>query len=112
MHLLLQALRRGVNIHILTSEKLMILEQLVTAGTTTARCMRKLVKLYKRAAASPRASDEEVQAVPLGQLRVDFYRPKAQGERREGEPVQSHLKLTIVDDQWTVLGSGNMDRAS
>lgn len=26
--------------------------------------------------------------------------------------MQSHLKLTIVDDSWTVLGSGNMDRAS
>ena len=28
------------------------------------------------------------------------------------EPAQSHLKLTIVDGEYTVLGSGNMDRAS
>ncbi len=29
-----------------------------------------------------------------------------------GEPLKSHLKLTVVDDHITVLGSGNMDRAS
>ena len=26
--------------------------------------------------------------------------------------MQSHLKLTILDAEWTVLGSGNLDRAS
>ena len=36
----------------------------------------------------------------------------AQGNVDEEEPVHSHLKLTIVDQQVTVLGSGNMDRAS
>ena len=34
------------------------------------------------------------------------------GADRGEEPVHSHLKLTIVDDEFTVLGSGNMDRAS
>ncbi|KAL2031854.1 hypothetical protein VTO58DRAFT_107205 [Aureobasidium pullulans] len=34
---ILRTLHRGINIHIVTSEKLMILEQLVTAGTTTSR---------------------------------------------------------------------------
>ena len=29
-----------------------------------------------------------------------------------GEPQQSHLKMTIVDDEVLVLGSGNFDRAS
>jgi phosphatidylserine/phosphatidylglycerophosphate/cardiolipin synthase-like enzyme len=29
-----------------------------------------------------------------------------------GEPAKSHLKWTVVDDEATVLGSGNMDRAS
>ena len=112
LSLLLQALRRGVNVHILTSEKLMILEQLVTAGTTTARCVRKLVKLYKRASSSARPFDEESQPLALGRLRVDYYQPKAEARRLLGEPVQSHLKFTIVDEQWVVLGSGNMDRAS
>lgn len=112
LSLILQALRRGVHVHILTSERLMILEQLVTAGTTTARCVKKLVKLYKRAASSARVSDEESRPVSVGSLRVDYYEPRAEETRQWGEPVQSHLKLTIVDGEWTVLGSGNMDRAS
>lgn len=29
-----------------------------------------------------------------------------------GEPVKCHLKMTVVDDEIMVLGSGNMDRAS
>ncbi|GAB7343412.1 hypothetical protein MBLNU457_1443t2 [Dothideomycetes sp. NU457] len=37
LNAVLDMLRRGVEVHILTSERLMILEQLVTAGTTTAR---------------------------------------------------------------------------
>jgi phosphatidylserine/phosphatidylglycerophosphate/cardiolipin synthase-like enzyme len=109
---ILQALHRGINVHILTSERLMILEQLVTAGTTTARCVKKLVKLYKRAASSARVSDEESRPVSVGSLRVEYYEPKAEDIRQWGEPVQSHFKLTIVDGEWTVLGSGNMDRAS
>ncbi|THX74709.1 hypothetical protein D6D05_06844 [Aureobasidium pullulans] len=40
---ILRTLHRGINIHIVTSEKLMILEQLVTAGTTTSRCISKLI---------------------------------------------------------------------
>ena len=112
LSLLLQASRRGVNVHILTSEKLMILEQLVTASTTTARCVKKLVKLYRRAASSARLSDVESRPVSIGQLKVEFYQPKAGSQRAPDEPVQSHLKLTIVDNEWTVLGSGNMDRAS
>lgn len=48
----------------------------------------------------------------VGSLRVDYYEPRAEETRQWGEPVQSHLKLTIVDGEWTVLGSGNMDRAS
>ncbi|KAK5000617.1 hypothetical protein LTR28_013023, partial [Elasticomyces elasticus] len=43
----LNALRCGIDVSILTSERLMILEQLVTAGTTTSRCVRKLIKRYK-----------------------------------------------------------------
>jgi phosphatidylserine/phosphatidylglycerophosphate/cardiolipin synthase-like enzyme len=107
---ILQALRRGVDVHILTSEKLMILEQLVTAGTTTSRCIKKLVKLYKRAANSTRPSDEENMTIPVGKLKIEYYQPRS--IQLPGEPVQSHLKLTVVDEEWTVLGSGNMDRAS
>lgn len=32
--------------------------------------------------------------------------------RKDSRPVKLHLKMTIIDDEITVLGSGNMDRAS
>jgi phosphatidylserine/phosphatidylglycerophosphate/cardiolipin synthase-like enzyme len=112
LKMLLQALRRGVNVHVLTSERLMILEQVVTAGTTTSRCVKKLVKLYKRSASSPYLPDLESDQVPIGSLKIEYYQPRPEHERLGGEPAQSHLKLTIVDEEWTILGSGNMDRAS
>ena len=145
----LRALRRGVDVEIVTSERLMILEQLVTAGTTTKRCVRKLVKKYKRMLheaaiirkrASPRdLEDGSGRLSALGKLKISFFNaasdpnavssysspsmadatdarsnstqnPNQQGQL--GEPVQSHFKLTVIDDEVTVLGSGNMDRAS
>jgi phosphatidylserine/phosphatidylglycerophosphate/cardiolipin synthase-like enzyme len=108
---LLAALRRGVNVHIVTSERLMILEQLGTAGTTTARCVRMIIKRYKRLLSQPRFIDEEMgMQQSMGNLKIEYFKPSAVW--KEGEPVQSHLKLTLVDEQWLVLGSGNMDRAS
>jgi phosphatidylserine/phosphatidylglycerophosphate/cardiolipin synthase-like enzyme len=41
-------------------------------------------------------------------LKIGYFKPK----KRAGEPVKSHLKLMIVNEEITVLGSGNMDRAS
>jgi phosphatidylserine/phosphatidylglycerophosphate/cardiolipin synthase-like enzyme len=41
-------------------------------------------------------------------LKIGYFRPVMGA----GGPVKSHLKLTVVDDEVTVLGSGNMDRAS
>ena len=114
---LLAALNRGVDVTIVTSERLMILEQLITAGTTTRRCLKKLIKLHKRVVKglcdSPQLHDQEAgMVITAGTLDVNFYQsdPKARGDGTE--PVQSHLKLTIVDSEITVLGSGNMDRAS
>ncbi|KAF2435874.1 phospholipase D/nuclease [Tothia fuscella] len=108
---ILKALQRGVDVHIVTSERLMILEQLVTAGTTTARCVKKLIKRYKSFTSSMPLPDEEVALQSrIGKLIIEYFTPKEGGAR--GEPQQSHLKLTIVDQQWTILGSGNMDRAS
>ncbi|KAF2746678.1 phospholipase D/nuclease [Sporormia fimetaria CBS 119925] len=116
---LLKALSRGVNVTILTSERLMILEQLVTAGTTTSRCMKKLIKRYK-ALYSPKKKplDDEEAAIParqLGRLQVCFFSPVGGAKKKgqeQGEPQQSHLKMTVVDDVVVVLGSGNLDRAS
>ncbi|KAL5433160.1 hypothetical protein PMIN06_011783 [Paraphaeosphaeria minitans] len=117
---ILNALERGVDVQILTSERLMILEQLVTAGTTTSRCVKTLIKRYKklaRAAADRPSTDEEaaLSAPRLGVLRILYFEPlhgsKARG-KEAGEPQQSHLKMTIVDSDVVVLGSGNLDRAS
>lgn len=112
----MQALRRGIDIHVVTSERLMILEQLVTAGTTTSRCVQKLRKRYEAAAHGPKgqhgdyATIERGQTNPdIGQLKIEYYQPYV---RAPMEPVQSHLKLTAIDDELIVLGSGNMDRAS
>lgn len=107
---LMDAVRRGVKLHILTSARLMILEQLVTAGTTTHRCVRRFIKTYQSLANSkPRSHDVEQGLLPPGRLRIDYYQPRP---GVANEPVQSHAKLTIVDREVVVFGSGNMDRAS
>ncbi|KAI0884119.1 phospholipase D/nuclease [Annulohypoxylon maeteangense] len=121
---LLEALKRGVNVAIVTSKRLMILEQLITAGTTTSLCVGSLIRRYKKLEAEQSRSkasvdpDIEAQRPPLGLLNIDYYCPDAESQaecKEDGtaeEPVQSHLKLTLVDGQYVVLGSGNMDRAS
>lgn len=119
---LLSALSRGIDVQIRTSARLMILEQLVTAGTTTSRCVKKLITRYKKLLlahpSSDNNNDEEaaISAPPRpGRLRVEFFEPlggpRGKG-REEGEPQQSHLKMTCVDGEVVVLGSGNLDRAS
>tara|TARA_R110002003_G_scaffold143_14_gene13297 strand:+ start:22800 stop:24236 length:1437 start_codon:yes stop_codon:yes gene_type:complete len=117
---ILAALARGVDVQILTSERLMILEQLVTAGTTTSRCIKKLIKRYTNLTqgnATPPVTDEEAAIAPIkpGRLDVAYFEPIGGPKKRGtegGEPQQSHLKLTMVDDEVLVLGSGNLDRAS
>ncbi|CAD0112414.1 unnamed protein product [Aureobasidium uvarum] len=106
---ILSTLRRGINIHIVTSEKLMILEQLVTAGTTTSRCITKLISKYQTLYSSS-PSDLEAGRPKPGKLRIDYFIPReGSGDK---EPQQSHLKCTIVDQEFVILGSGNLDRAS
>ncbi len=107
---LLSALQRGVHVKIVTSERLMILEQLFTAGTTTARCVRMMAKKHKRMKKRSGRSDEEAGPRRIGNLVVEYFQPKRPITSRE--PLQSHVKLTIVDEEWVVMGSGNMDRAS
>ncbi|KAF2224164.1 hypothetical protein BDZ85DRAFT_98272 [Elsinoe ampelina] len=116
---LLDMMNRGVDLHIVTSERLMILEQLVTAGTTTSRCVKKLIKRCEKKQLKKRenvdGAAEEGRAFISGRLTVEYYEPSKEdsgGDRFGKEPVQSHLKLTIVDEELVVLGSGNLDRAS
>ncbi|KAI4824845.1 hypothetical protein E4T44_10030 [Aureobasidium sp. EXF-8845] len=106
---ILSTLRRGIDIHIITSERLMILEQLVTAGTTTSRCITRLMSRYQHLSSIP-PSDLEAGRGKLGNLKIEYFTPMA-GDR-DKEPQQSHLKCTIVDQELVILGSGNLDRAS
>jgi phosphatidylserine/phosphatidylglycerophosphate/cardiolipin synthase-like enzyme len=121
---ILATLKRGVNVHVITSERLMILEQLVTAGTTTGRCVNTLVKRYHRLRLlhSSSVEQEDLEAgvrLAPGVLRIDFFTPtqarqgggQGVGEM-DAEPQQSHIKCLIVDGDLVVLGSGNLDRAS
>ncbi|KAH7032719.1 uncharacterized protein B0I36DRAFT_373360 [Microdochium trichocladiopsis] len=124
---LLDALLRGVNVTVVTSKNMMLIEQIVTAGTTTSLCVKSLIKRYQRHRdmGQPKNSwtdnqqphhdiDLEAQRHRVGSLKISYYHPRQANMARnmKEEPVQSHLKLTIVDEQYTVLGSGNMDRAS
>lgn len=108
---LLATLKRGIDIRIVTSERLMILEQLITARTTTARCVKWLSKQHQKLQndrARRMSTDREALLPPLGKLEILFYTPRP----RTSDPVQSHIKLMIADGEIIVLGSGNLDRAS
>ena len=92
----------------------MMLEQLVTAGTITEYEIWKLRRRYKKLLQSHERStpdDLEAQRPKPGVLTIGYFRPTREG-RVGTEPLKSHLKLTIVDGEVVVLGSGNMDRAS
>jgi len=92
----------------------MILEQLVTAGTITEfevwKLRRRYTRLQNAQSNSLKTPDLENPPVKPGLLKVGYFR-KREG-RGEEEPVKSHLKMVVVDEEITVLGSGNMDRAS
>ena len=104
----------------------------MTAGTLTSRCVRSLIARYKawrhgargfasqaqgRGDDAQSAVDVEAQALH-GRLHIAYFRARSTpsatrfDDPSSEEPAQSHLKLTIVDGEYTVLGSGNMDRAS
>ncbi|OCT47042.1 Phospholipase D/Transphosphatidylase [Cladophialophora carrionii] len=108
--LLLQALARGVSVRIWTNRTLMTMEQLVTAGTTTPASIQRL-----RRRAEQMEND--------GRLEVSYFDsddgPGTQHpvlreieQYRDTVPVKLHAKVTIVDGEKILLGSGNMDAAS
>lgn len=109
LNALLSALERGVDVQIRTSRSMMILEQLITAGTTTAWCLDKFIKKYK---ALRRYYDDPEAQQSIGNLEILYYKPLESRVDDEDEPVLSHFKMTMVDEEYLVLGSGNMDRAS
>jgi phosphatidylserine/phosphatidylglycerophosphate/cardiolipin synthase-like enzyme len=109
---LLDALARGVDVQIRTSKGMMLIEQLVTAGTTTSWCLNKFIQRYNVLVNQPRPSDPEAQAQTPGKLEIFYYKQLDARRDEDDEPVVSHFKMTLVDDEYLVLGSGNMDRAS
>ena len=118
---LLSALSRGVDVYIMTCRRMMVIEQLATAGTITELSVWRLVRRYKkmlrmRSATSlqkhwskspQRMPDVEQGRQGMGSLRIGYFTPRS--ERPE---VKCHIKCTIIDNTTAILGSGNMDRAS
>lgn len=109
---LLEALSRGVNVQVRTGRNMMVIEQLVTAGTTTSWCVRRFIKKYRALCNRSRRTDLEAQSASPGQLDILYYKQLGDRANLEDEPVFSHFKMTMVDGEYLVLGSGNMDRAS
>ncbi|KAG6010396.1 hypothetical protein E4U21_006960 [Claviceps maximensis] len=116
---LLEALARGVNVQIRTNRGMMLIEQLITAGTTTSLCLNKFIKKYQKLQQQQKQKqrgddplDIEAQTVSPGTLEILYYKSCARANGSTDEPVVSHFKMTMVDDEYLVLGSGNMDRAS
>lgn len=131
---IIDALGRGVNVTIVTSRNMMLLEQLLTAGTTTAWCIQRLMKRYKQlsenqanklvATVEPDLEAQGSDTNVPGALKISYFCPgdtsgpyldsrlRADIKYVHEAPVQSHVKLSIFDGEYTVLGSGNMDRAS
>lgn len=115
---LLDALARGVDVNIVTSRNMMVWEQILTAGTTSERCIASLIQRYSlNSSSSCTPPDGDVEAQHrFGALKISYFRPRrrcvAEDDDDNEEPVHSHLKLSVFDGECTVLGSGNMDRAS
>ncbi|KAF7562808.1 hypothetical protein G7046_g1330 [Stylonectria norvegica] len=109
---LLDALARGVDVRIRTSKNMMLIEQLITAGTTTSWCLTRFIQQYKSLLCQPRRIDPESMPLVPGKLDIFYYKQLDSRRNLEDEPVVSHFKMTLVDEEYLVMGSGNMDRAS
>jgi phosphatidylserine/phosphatidylglycerophosphate/cardiolipin synthase-like enzyme len=109
------ALVQGVDVRIISNVNMMIIEQLATAGTRTESALRKLYSKWMRGETRSRHLQDVEAAMPRpGKLEIFYYEAVPPDKAKSGavEPAKSHLKLTIVDEEIVVLGSGNMDRAS
>ncbi|CAD6446388.1 035b0284-11ba-4294-ba53-2808ee51b5af-CDS [Sclerotinia trifoliorum] len=136
---LFEALTRGIDIRIVVSRKLMILEQIVTAGTLTEWEIYKMERRYRKLVARSSHRTDDLEAginTRIGNLEIVYFNPalvnvnerdrdnrtttrneeampsRIEDMEMESRPVKLHLKMTVIDSKITVLGSGNMDRAS
>lgn len=142
---LCHALRNGVDVHLITNRRMMMPEQLATAGVLTEQYVNRLVRQYKRGFSGQKMRRDLVelskpqrtmlseapnnefsdttQLLRRGILRVSYFvqpRPASITSLNSfttnhgvaSRCAKSHIKLTLIDRQFIVLGSGNMDRAS
>ncbi|KAF4457357.1 hypothetical protein F53441_686 [Fusarium austroafricanum] len=86
---LLDALARGVDVQIRTSKGMMLIEQLVTSGTTTSWCLRKFIQRYNALVNQPRPSDPEAQSPAPGKLEIFYYKQLDDRRDQEDEPVET-----------------------
>lgn len=107
--LLRSALKRGVAVMIWTNEALMTAEQLVTAGSTTPRCLSQLPRAAAGSAGRLQVYYFDAAASPGG---MGAQEVEAGRRDQEKTAIKLHAKVTIVDDERILLGSGNMDAAS
>jgi len=97
---------------------MMLLEQLLTAGTITELCVWRLRRRYtalvrKRANSDGLSRVEQGRTVgnqgrAVGTLSIGYFKHVP----HRGTEVKCRVKCTVVDERVVVLGSGNMDRAS
>ena len=118
---LLEALARGVDVHLMTCRRMMVFEQLVTAGTLTELCVWRMARQHGKllskqgfpglqkhwSRSTRRMADIEHARTGMGRLHISYFKPQS-GK----SAVKCHIKCSIIDNTVVVLGSGNMDRAS
>jgi phosphatidylserine/phosphatidylglycerophosphate/cardiolipin synthase-like enzyme len=120
---ILAALQRGVNVRIISNRRMQVTEQIVTAGRLTEWALEDLWRGYTSMRSLSRLAgylddERDLEAGPSehGTLEISYYQPPPRRtDDRDApmlRPVKSHIKLTVVDEEIVVLGSGNMDRAS
>jgi len=133
------ALINGVSVRIITNRRMMVPEQLATAGTLTEQVIDRLIREYRRGFSGRKLRKQlaglkasamlpdvnEAENKQLGSLQISYFRQRSSatsaqaraGIAETGAGIashadKSHIKLTLVDRKAIVLGSGNMDRAS
>lgn len=109
---ILSALKRGINVKVVTNTRMMVMEQIATAGLLTECALQSLYRKYQQMQKDYTQSDIESRQTRPGILELLYFDSSSEGNSGRTVPAKSHLKLTIVDQEIVVLGSGNMDRAS
>ncbi|KAF3940925.1 hypothetical protein ABW19_dt0203539 [Dactylella cylindrospora] len=115
---LLRAVKRGVVVEVVTSMQMMKVEQLVTAGTTTEKCLVKMIEDVQNFKKNPPATASTTGALFIYQYNAMKRPPMPPFVKRPEDNHRlkwfdkSHVKCLIVDEEVAMLGSGNADRAS